>query len=107
MSVPPPELKSWPKRQLIREVERLRAILREHGERSHGEAPEQAGSFVDAAGDPYARGGVVLDTRGAVLMDTVDVVLVDHDPANPGPASLMLTLGGRVNLETRRSSVAL
>jgi hypothetical protein len=103
---PPPELKSWSKRQLIREVERLRAITREHADRTHGEAPDRAGGMTDVAGHPYARGGVLLDMRGAVLLDTVDVALVDRDPSRPAPASLMLTLGGRVNLETRRSSVA-
>lgn len=106
MSGPPPDLEQWSKRQLIREVERLRAILHEHADRRHDDAPDRSGGFVDVAGDPFARGGAVLDTRGAVLMETVDVVLVDTAPALPGPAALMLTLGGRVNMERRHSSVA-
>jgi hypothetical protein len=74
---PPPELKSWPKRQLIREVERLRAITREHAETKGDEPIADGGDLVDVAGDPHARGSVILDARNAILLDATDVSLID------------------------------
>jgi hypothetical protein len=107
LSGPPPELKQWSKRALIREVERLRAVLHEHSARSHGSAPERAGGIVaDPDPDPHGRGNVLLDARGAVLLDAVDVVLVDTNPGGQSPPSVMLSLAGRINYDTQRSSVA-
>jgi hypothetical protein len=104
MTKPPPEnLMDWPKGELAKEVARLRAILREHSDRSHDDA-RSGGGMVDVAGDPHARGGVVLDSRGAVLMDEIDVALVDTK-RDDRPA-MMMVLGGRVNMETRRTSQA-
>jgi hypothetical protein len=98
----PPELKSWSKRNLIREVERLRAILKEHAE-SKGDKPiADGGDLVDVAGDPYARGGVVLDARNAILMDHVDVSLIDTKREGEQLA-LALLLQGRMNFREDRA----
>lgn len=105
MTPPPEDLKQWPKRQLIREVERLRAITREHATRSHGDAPKDAGGFVDVAGDPYAKGGVIIDARGAVLLEHTDVVLIDSDPSKDREPGILLSLGGRINLTDERAQV--
>jgi hypothetical protein len=104
VSGPPPEnLKDWSKNMLVREVTRLRAIVREHAEH-RGDDPRAAATtgaaMVDVAGDPYAAGGVVLDTRAAVLMESVDVVLVDTK--RDEPVVMLLALGGRINYSTDR-----
>lgn len=97
----PPELKSWSKRQLIREVERLRAITREHAESRGDEPIADGGDLVDVAGDPHARGGVILDARNAILLDHVDVSLIDtkRDEA----LALALLLQGRINFRDDRA----
>lgn len=101
---PPPEnLMDWPKVQLAKEVARLRAIVREHAE-TPADAPRSGGGLVDVAGDPYARGGVVLDVRAAVLMDSLDVALVDTKQGDK-PA-MMMVIEGRVNYQTRRTKQA-
>ena len=105
MSQPPPEnLMDWSKAALANEVERLRAITREHAEQI-ADAPHSGGDLVDVVGDPHAHGGVVLDIRDAVLMDTMDVALVDTKQDDEVPA-MMLLLGGRVNYQTRRTKQA-
>jgi hypothetical protein len=77
--------------------------MREHADREH-DAATSGGGMVDVAGDPYARGGVVLDARGAVLMDYVDVALMD---TKQGDKPIMfMVLEGRVNYEARRTSQA-
>lgn len=104
MSRPPPDdLMQWPKRELAKEVARLRAITREHAER-RGDDPRGAATTgaatVDVAGDPHAAGGALLDARAAVLMESVDVVLVDTK--SDDPVVMMLALGGRVNYSSDR-----
>jgi hypothetical protein len=103
MTVPPKNLMDWPKAELVKELQRQRAINMEHASRSHDPA-RSGGGMVDVAGDPHARGGVVLDTRGAVLMDGIDVCLVDTKRGET-PA-MMMVLEGRVNLEDKRTSQA-
>lgn len=98
------ELKGWSKNDLVREVERLRAITREHADRPGEPTTDLQGDLVDAAGDPFARGGVVIDARNAILMETVDVCLVDA-MTEEEPARLAMTLGGRVNMRDERSRV--
>ncbi len=103
MSKPPPDdLKDWSKNELVRELRRVRAILREHAERP-GDDPRgrsSAGSIIDVSGDPYAVGGALLDARSAVLLDGMEVVLVDtkRDEA----VSMMMALRGRVNYSPDR-----
>lgn len=103
MSTPPPQdLSQWSKKALAREVERLRALLYEHAEQRGSDPREQSadGSPVtDVAGDPYAVGGAVLDTRRAVLMGSVDVSLVDTGHKDDVPIAF-LVLEGRVNYST-------
>jgi hypothetical protein len=104
MTKPPPaNLMEWPKGDLAKEVARLRAILREHGHEV-GNVPHSGGDMVDVAGDPHARGGVVLDARKAVLMDAMDVCLVDTKQDEK--PIMMMVLEGRVNYETRRTKQA-
>jgi hypothetical protein len=93
----------WSKAKLAREVERLRAITREHAERVADE-PTSGGHMIDVAGDPFARGGVMLDARDAVLMDSMDVCLVDTKQ-DETPV-MMLVIEGRVNYQLRRISQA-
>lgn len=98
MSVAPPsDLKSWSKKNLAREVQRLRAVLREHAERP-GSDPREAATrdaTIDIAGDPNAAGGSLLDLRSAVLLRGIDVVLVDTKQDDP--VAMMMTLSGRIN----------
>jgi hypothetical protein len=104
MSEPPPDdLKQWSKNELIRELRRLRAMLREHSERRGDDPRAQAttgAAVTDVAGDPHATGGALLDTRSAVLLDTVDVVLADTK--SDEPVVMMLALGGRINYAHQR-----
>lgn len=100
------ELKGWSKNELVREVERLRAITREHAERPGEDTTGLKADMVDVAGDPHARGGVVMDARNAILMDTVDVCLVDPDPSDrAAEPRLAMLLAGRVNMRDDRSQV--
>lgn len=100
MTKPPPDdLMEWPKSELAKELTRMRAIMREHAETPHDPATS-GGNLVDVAGDPYARGGVLIDARKAVLLDEMDVSLVDTK-RDDRPAMMML-LQGRVNYESRR-----
>jgi hypothetical protein len=104
VSKPPPEdLKDWSKNMLVREVQRLRAVLREHAERPGGDPREAAttgSAITDVAGDPHARGGVILDARAAVLMEGVDVALFDTKQGER--VAMMMTLSGRINYSTDR-----
>jgi hypothetical protein len=100
---PPDDLKAWSKNELVREVRRLRAIMREHSERRGDDPRAQAttGAAVTSVDDdPHGQGSSLLDTRAAVLMDTVDVVLVDTKREEP--VSMMLAIGGRINYATDR-----
>lgn len=102
------ELKSWSKNELVREVERLRAITLEHAHALGDDTTTLDASIVDVALDPHARGSVVMDARNAILMDHVDVCLVDSDPSAPHePERLVVAmmLSGRVNLRDNRSRV--
>jgi hypothetical protein len=102
MSKPPPDnLKDWSKNSLVREVGRLRAILREHAERPGGDPREASTSDAIVGGSgPYSRGDVLLDARSAVLLDGVDVSLVD---TKQGDAPVMfLVLKGRINFSEDR-----
>ncbi len=98
MAKPPPEnLMDWTKAELVKELQRLRAILREHADVPH----QSARSGGDAVGgSPYGRGDSLLDLRGAVLLDYNEVILVDTKQDDP-PA-MVLIMEGRVNYETRR-----
>jgi hypothetical protein len=101
VSKPPPEnLMEWSKPMLVKELTRLRAILREHADRPHDEA-RSGGEAVHTTHDPYARGASVLDTREAVLLDYNEVILVDRTTGDEPPA-VALILEGRVNLQRRR-----
>lgn len=99
MTIPPENLMDWPKGQLVREVQRLRAIVFEHA-RSRGDAPRSdGGAIVD---DPHARGGAILDARNAILMDQVDVSLVDAQ-RDEGPV-VALALAGRITMRPERAT---
>lgn len=69
------ELKTWSKNELVREVERLRALTREHARRPGEDTTGLPGSIVDVAGDPHAQGGALVDARNAILLDEVDWTL--------------------------------
>lgn len=64
-----------------------------------GDPRKLGGRIVDVAGDPLAKGGVVIDTRDAVLLETVDVCLVDavRGGRREERPLLALELGGRIN----------
>ena len=97
---PPENLLEWPKGELVKELQRLRAVMREHAERTHDDA-RSGGNLVDVAGDPFARSGVVIDAREAVLLDEMDVSLVDTK--RDEPPAMALLLAGRVNYANRRT----
>lgn len=103
MPEPPPlNLMDWPKKELVEELKRLRAITREMAERPGTDPTEDQSpnSIIDAAGDPHAKGGVLLDLRSGVLMDEVEVALADTK-ANATPVVVM-RLQGRVNYSAKR-----
>lgn len=100
MTSPPDDLKRWSKNALVRELTRLRALLREHGALVGDDPREHAtdgNAVVDVAGDPYAQDGVLLDMRRSVLLDSVDVSLVDTKAPGGSQVVCVLVLGGRVN----------
>lgn len=97
MTKPPDDLMQWSKPALVKELGRLRAIMREHAERP-GNDPRPASAsdpIIDVAGDPNAQGGALLDARSAVLLENIDVVLIDTK--SDDPVAMMLSLGGRIN----------
>lgn len=98
MSKPPPvDLKDWSKNMLRREVERLRAIVREHAERSGDDPREHATTGALIGGeDAHGKGNVLIDARSAVLLDSTGVALIDTKREEE--IAMMLTLGGRVNM---------
>lgn len=98
---PPAELKGWSKNNLIREVERLRAVLYEHADTPGDEPTVDGGDLVDPIGDPHARGNVLIDVRKAVLLDTINVSLVDTKRQDDPPHLAML-LAGRRNYADHR-----
>jgi hypothetical protein len=98
--VKPPELKAWSKNDLVREVQRLRAVLYEHSER-RGDDPRGA-STSDAivGGEPHGKGDALIDARASVLLDGMEVVLVDTK--RDEPVSMLLALKGRINYSDDR-----
>jgi hypothetical protein len=99
MTKPPSEnLMDWSKAELIKELERLRAVLREHAVREHDPA-RSGGDSV--GGSPYGRGDSLLDTREAVLLEYNEVILVDTKQDEMPVVALILE--GRVNYTTRRA----
>lgn len=105
MTEPPPaNLNDWGKRALVREVERLRAVLHEHSQREGDDPRERSTQDPIIGGSPRGRGDALLDARSAVLLDGVEVVLVDtkRDEA----VSMMLVLKGRVNYSSDRATHA-
>lgn len=94
------EYRDWSKNELVREVERLRAILYEHAADNGASNPSVGGELVDVVGNPNERGGVIFDMRGAVLLQHIDVAIVDEvSKGRPIPDNPVLTmmLEGRVN----------
>jgi hypothetical protein len=94
---PPADLMDWPKAELVRELERLRAVMREHSEQLHDPA-RSGGDSV--GGSPHGRGDSLLDTRGAVLLDYNEVILVDTKQVDV--PSMAMILEGRVNYSAQR-----
>lgn len=104
MSQPPPtDLNEWGKTALVREVQRLRAVLREHADRpGQPHKAKTPGAIIDGRrhADPYGQGNVLLDARSAVLLDEMDVCLVDTKADEP--IAMLLSLQGRINYSTER-----
>jgi hypothetical protein len=98
------ELKDLSKNELIRRLQSAEARLREHAQELGDEPSGNPGTMVDAAGDPYARHGVIIDARNAVLMQNVNVSMVEpHGHGAPPDPILALTLGGRINKRTEHA----
>lgn len=93
---PPDDLKDWSKNELVRELRRLRAVLREHAERLGDDTRESSSADPVIGGSPHGRGDALVDARAAVLMDHVDVVLVDTKREDGGVV-MLLSLAGRIN----------
>lgn len=96
---PPDDLMQWSKPRLVRELQRQRALNREHARQVN--PSHSGGDTVDVAGDPYAQGGALIDARGAVLLDTSEVLLVDT--RSDDPVAIVLRLGGRINYAHERA----
>ena len=96
-------LMEWPKATLAKEVARLRAIMREHGQEV-ADAPHSGGDMADVAGDPYAarRGRPGRPQGGA---DGVAGCLPGYTKQDEKPI-MMMVLEGRVNYETRHTKQA-
>jgi hypothetical protein len=92
---PPDDLKDWSKKDLMREVARLRAITREFAERPGDDPRGASTSDPIIGGSPGGRGDALLDARSAVLMEGIEVVLIDTKQDDP--ISMLLTLSGRIN----------
>lgn len=101
-SPPPDDLFQWPKQKLVKEVQRLRALVREHSDRPGSDPRASASSSGGIIGgdDPHGEGTVLLDMRSAVLLEAVDVSLVDTKQEQP--VAMMLVLSGRVNYSADR-----
>jgi hypothetical protein len=99
---PPDELKDWSKNDLVREVRRLRAIMREHAERRGDDARESSTQDPVIGGSPHGRGDALVDARAAVLLDSTEVVLIDTMRADDERVSMMLALAGRINYSDDR-----
>jgi hypothetical protein len=102
---PPADLNDWGKHALVKEVERLRAVLREFAERPGDDAREASTSDpILGESNPYAQRDVLLDARSAVLMDGIDIAMVDGKGGET--ASLFMVLEGRINYSENRVKVA-
>jgi hypothetical protein len=98
---PPDDLKSWSKNNLVREVQRLRALTREMAE-SRGDDPRPASTQDPIiGGSPHGRGDALVDARAAVLLEGIDVVLVDSKQ-DTDPVFMLLALRGRINYANDR-----
>lgn len=93
---PPADLKQWSKNGLVREVERLRAVMREHAERPGSDPREASTGDPLIGGSPYGQGDALIDARAAVLLEGVEVVLIDTK-RDTDVVVMMLSLSGRVN----------
>jgi hypothetical protein len=92
---PPDDLKDWSKKDLMREVARLRAVLHEFSNRVGDDARGASTPDPIVGGSPSGRGDALLDARSAVLLDGVEVVLVDTKQDEP--VVMLLSLSGRIN----------
>lgn len=93
---PPDDLKDWSKNDLVREVRRLRAVMREHAERPGDDPREQSADQPIIGGSPTGQGDALIDARTAVLLEGVEVVLVDTKKEDD-PVVMLLSLSGRIN----------
>jgi hypothetical protein len=93
---PPADLKQWSKNNLVREVQRLRAVVHEHSELVGDDPRTASASDPIIGGSPQGRGDALIDTRAAVLLEGVNVVLVDRKTPKAA-MSMVLSLSGRIN----------
>jgi hypothetical protein len=105
MSRPSDDLKRWSKNDLVREVQRLRAITREMAERVGDDPRGASTSDPIIGGSPHGQGDALIDARAAVLLDHTDVVLIDTK-REQAPVAMLLSLGGRINYSDDRTTVA-
>lgn len=101
MPKPPDNLMEWPKAELVKELERLRAIMREHAEQVGGDPKTAHAPDSIVGGTPYGQGDALIDARSAVLMDYAEVVLVDTKQGSV--PVMMLRIAGRINYTTDRA----
>lgn len=80
----------------MREVARLRAVMREHAERPGDDPREASTQDPIIGGSPHGEGDALVDARSAVLLDAVEVVLLDTKRPEDG-VSMLLSLAGRIN----------
>ena len=95
MMRPPDDLKDWSKKDLMREVARLRAITREHAERVGADPRPASTPTPIIGGSPTGKGDALIDARSAVLLEGIEVVLIDTK--SDDPVAMLLSLEGRIN----------
>lgn len=100
MTVPPENLMDWPKKELVKELQRLRAVLHEHSAR-HGDNARSGGDAVTVDPDPHSQGTSLIDTHEAVLLESNEVILIDSKRPDELPG-VALIMEGRVNLTNER-----
>jgi hypothetical protein len=100
---PPDDLMQWDKADLVKELTRVRAVIREGVRKAVSDDPRETDKQDRIiGGSPHGHGDALVDARETVLLDEVEVVLVDTKRGDEETPVMMLTLGGRINYSRDR-----
>lgn len=69
--------------------------------------PRRARGSIVSVGGPHDRDGAIIDATNAVLLDGISVAFVEipDAPRNAPPETIAMSMEGRINKTTERSSV--